>query len=69
MVPAARTRSGTWTLCVSLRFGGSMLGAAAVMMMSLVLDVAINNLTPKQDSATECPLLLVWLLLVFFPSN
>lgn len=46
-----------------------MLGAAAVMMMSLVLDVAINNLTPKQDSATECPLLLVWLLLGFFPSN
>lgn len=43
-----------------------MLGAAAVMMMSLVLDVTISNLTTKQDSATECPLLLVWLLLGFF---
>lgn len=46
-----------------------MLGAAAVMMMSVALDVALGNLTTMQDSATECPLLLGHSFLLINKSN
>lgn len=62
----AKVRSRICSLCVCLEFGGSSCDDGDVTYSRCS---AVSSLTAKQDSATECPSLLVCLGFFFLLIN